>query len=128
MKTLCLKGKVFAGKGEGKEFLQLDWVKKQITEKLGFAPYLGTLNIKLTKQSTKLRRLLETAKAIEVSPANGFCHGKCFKAYLMDLKCAIVLPEIVNYPENVIEIVAPVNLRENFHLKDGDIVEVKVFL
>jgi CTP-dependent riboflavin kinase len=37
-----------------------------------------------------------------------------------------VVPEIVRYPADVIEIVASVNLREKFQLKDGDSVEVTV--
>ena len=66
-------------------------------------------------------------RGLEISPSKGFCRGKLFKAYFVNyLKCAIVKPKVVNYPENVIEIVAPVNLREKFQLKDGDVVEVKI--
>lgn len=70
---------------------------------------------------------MKKAKATEISPAEGFCRGICFNAYLMDtVKCAIVIPEVTGYPEDAIEIVAPVNLREKFHIKDGDIVKVKI--
>jgi riboflavin kinase len=47
---------------------------------------------------------------------------------MQDLKCAIIVPEVENYPENVIEVIAPVNLREKFKLKDGDMVEVRIML
>ncbi|RLI18764.1 hypothetical protein DRO44_00260 [Candidatus Bathyarchaeota archaeon] len=43
-------------------------------------------------------------------------------------ECVIVLPEITGYPDNIVEIVAPVNLREKFGLKDGETVEVKIVL
>jgi len=129
LSTLCITGKVFSGKGEGANFIRLPWVRKQITEKLGFIPHSGTLNIKLTEESFKLKNLLKRAKAIEITPARGFCRGKCFKAYLRDnVECAIVIPEAVNYPKDVIEVVAPVNLRETLHLDDGDIVKVKIVL
>jgi len=127
LKILHVKGKVFSGGGEGARFTELPWVKKQMAEKLGFIPYPGTLNIKLTEDKVNIKKLLKKAKAIEISPAPGFCRGKCFQAYLMgNLKCAIIIPEVENYPEDVIEVIAPVNLREKFQLRDGDVIEVKI--
>jgi len=129
LKTLRIKGTVFSGKGEGAKFIELPWVKKQIIEKLGFTPYGGTLNIELTKEEFEKRALLEKAESIEISPVKGFSRGKCFKANVMDkLECAIVIPEIPNYPENVIEVIAPTNLREKLQLRDGDSVEVKILM
>jgi riboflavin kinase len=126
---LTIKGKVFSGSGEGAEFITLPWVSKQIVEKLGFVPYTGTLNIKLTAQSVVIKKSLMNATAIEISPIKGFYRGRCFRAYFMhDLKCAIIIPEVENYPEDVIEVVASVNLREKFELKDDDIVEVRIML
>lgn len=128
MKTLLLKGEVFSGKGEGTEFIKLPWVRKQIKEKLGFTPYLGTLNIRLTERSVILKNLLKNAQGIEITPAEGFHRGVCFKAYLMGLECAVVIPEVQDYPENTLEVVAPTKLREHLKLKDGSIIEIKVLL
>lgn len=128
-KTLTVKGKVFSGNGEGAEFIKLPWVSKQIAEKLGFIPYTGTLNIKLTAQSIVIKKSLKSARAIEISPIKGFYRGRCFPAgFMQDLKCAIIIPEVENYPEDVIEVIAPVNLREKFKLKDGDMVEFRIML
>jgi len=128
LKTLLLKGEVFSGKGEGAEFIKLPWVRKQIKEKLGFTPYLGTLNIRLTERSVILKNLLKNAQGIEITPAEGFHRGVCFKAYLMGLECAVVIPEVQDYPENTLEVVAPTKLREHLKLKDGSIIEIKVLL
>ncbi|PIU59668.1 riboflavin kinase, partial [Candidatus Bathyarchaeota archaeon CG07_land_8_20_14_0_80_47_9] len=49
MPTLCIKGKISTGKGEGAQFVKLPWVRKQIIQKLGFTPFPGTLNIRLTE-------------------------------------------------------------------------------
>jgi riboflavin kinase len=126
---LQVKGKVFSGSGEGAKFIQLPWVRTQIAEKLGFIPYPGTLNIKTTEGSRELKKLLKKEKTIEISPIEGFCRGRCFKAILMNnLKCAIIVPEIPNYTENIIEVIARVNLREKFKLKDGDVIEVKIVI
>jgi riboflavin kinase len=125
--VLRVKGEVFSGSGEGAKFIQLPWVKKQITEKLGFIPYPGTLNIKTPEGIREFKKLLKKKKVIEITPIEGFCRGRCFNAILMDnLKCAVIVPEIPNYTEDTIEIIAQVNLREKFKLKDGDIIEVKI--
>ncbi|MGB9777833.1 MAG: DUF120 domain-containing protein [Candidatus Bathyarchaeales archaeon] len=122
------EGKIFSGSGEAAYFIKLPWVKAQIIERLGFTPYNGTLNVRLNEKSLTLkRRFLNKAKVIPILPAEGFCSGKCFKAVFMDkLECAVVIPEVDGYPENVIEIVAPINLREKLQLKDGDTVKVKI--
>lgn len=128
-KILNIQGKVFSGSGEGAGFIRLSWVRKQIAEKLGFTPYTGTLNIKLTTESVTIKKSLKNVRAIEISPVKGFYRGRCFPAYFMqNLKCAIIIPEVKNYPEDVIEVAAPVNLREKFKLKDGDMVEVRIML
>lgn len=127
MNTLCIKGEVFAGKGEGAKFVRLPWVRRQIVEKLGFDPYLGTLNLRLYEDNVKTKRQLKKAESVSVSPVAGFCSGKCYKAFLTNsLECAIIMPEVARYPADVIEIVSSTNLREKLCLKDGDIVEVKV--
>ena len=127
MNTLCIKGEVFVGKGEGAKFVKLPWVRKQIVEKLGFDPYLGTLNLRLYEDGIKTKRQLKKAKPVSVSPVAGFCSGKCYKAFLTNsLECAIIMPEVARYPADVVEIVSSTNLREKLCLKDGDIVEVRV--
>lgn len=129
MKSLDIKGTVFSGKSEGAKFIRFPWVKKQLTEELGFTPHLGTLNIKLSGENLKLRVLLDKAGAKEILPETGFHRGRCFQAYLMkDVRCGIVIPEIPNYPRNILELVAPINLREKLQLKDGDSVDVSIFL
>lgn len=128
-KTVRVKGKVFSGKGEGSKFIELPWVKSQIKEKLGFTPAKGTLNLMLNGNCPKIREALTKTKPILIMPAPGYCRGRCFKAYVMGLaEGAIVIPEIHDYPENVLEVIAPVNLRERFGLKDGDLVEISVII
>jgi riboflavin kinase len=128
LKKVELSGKIFSGGGEGEKFLELSWVKQQLKEKLGFIPYHGTLNIMLSEESAKRRKLLEKATSMKVCPAEGYCSGRIFKAFVGMLACAIVIPKVAGYPWNVLEIIAPVNLREKLQLADGDEITVTVNL
>ena len=120
------RGRVFSGKGDGAGFLQLPWVNQQILRKLNFKPYPGTLNVQLFKLYIKNKMLLREFPAIEILPREGYFLGKCFKVTFMNvLTCALIIPEVPHYPKDVIEVIAPVNLREKFKLKDGTVVEAK---
>jgi len=123
---IVFKGTVFSGKGEGKKFIDLPWVKHQIQEKLGFAPYSGTLNIHLIKESTEKKKLLAKAKQLEIIPERGYCRGLLIKAEVGNLNCAIVVPQVLSYPIDVLEIIAPVCLRERYKLADCSSVTVTV--
>ncbi len=130
MDILRLNGAVFSGKGEGAKYIGLPWVREQIAKKMGFSPYVGTLNIRLTNNdSLNLWRALKEAKAVEISPKSGFSRGKCYRASLADdVECAVVIPEATDYSEDVLEIVAPINLRTRFHLVDGDLLDIEFYL
>ena len=129
MNLVCIKGIVFSGKGEGSEFIRLPWVKKQINEKMNFIPYPGTLNVKLSEEGIRAKKLLRRANAVDIQPVAGFCPGKCYRAWLLDnVECAVVVPEVARYPSNVLEIVAPTSLRDKLNLRDGDEIEIKIAL
>ena len=126
MPQITFKGAVFSGNGGGRKFISLPWVKRQIQEKLGFTPYSGTLNIRLTKESIQQKKLLEKAEKFEISPEKGYCTGTLIEAHMEGLKCGIVLPQVPNYPQDVLEVIAACNLRERFKLEDGSEVCVTV--
>ncbi|MEM4733089.1 MAG: DUF120 domain-containing protein [Candidatus Bathyarchaeia archaeon] len=128
MKEIELSGTVFSSRGEGKKFLTLPWVKLQIKQKLGFTPYAGTLNLRLFENSVQHKELLGKVGSIKILPVEGYCSGKLFEAFIGKLHCAIVIPEVPGYPRDVLEIIAPFNLREALKLKDGDEVAVTVII
>ena len=128
MKRIEFSGTVFSSQGAGKKFLEMPWVKQQIIKKLGFAPYPGTLNVKLSEENAERRKLLEKAYSLKIRPAGGYCNGALFKAFIDTLECAIVIPEVAGYPKDVLEIIASVNLRKQLQLEDGSEVTVTVNL
>jgi CTP-dependent riboflavin kinase len=72
--------------------------------------------------------MLRKAPSIKIWPAEGYCEGRLFKAFLDTMRCAIVTPEVTGYPKTLLEVIAPLSLREMFHLKDGDTITVIVNL
>jgi riboflavin kinase len=127
LKVVRLEGKAISGTGKGSEYIRLAWVKEQVEEKLGFTPYVGTLNIRLNDESIPQKRTLEEVPALEIVPAPGYCRGKLFKAVLKDhVEAAVVVPVVPHYPEDVLEIISSENLRKRLQLSDGDKVEVRI--
>ena len=117
---------VFPGKGEGTKFTSLPWVKSQIKKRLGFTPAAGTLNVRLTPDSIKIRRQLSDLPGIEIVPAQDYCRGTMFRARLENLECAVIFPDVPDYSEDVVEIVAHENLRKRLGLIDGSKVRILV--
>lgn len=130
MQTVTLQGKVISGQGGGTKFLSLPWVQEQITEKLGFKPFQGTLNLRLNEESIQAKReLVKTGKAIRIVPVKGFCCGLCYRTRIMDkIDGAIIIPQVQDYPEDLLEVIAPVSLRKTLGLKEGDEVRLTVYL
>jgi len=125
---ITLTGRVTSGFGEGRRFTQLLWVKKQIREELGFEPYFGTLNLCLPSDA-QIFSLLDKFSGIRIPAREGFASGRLYKALIAgEVHGAIVRPEVPDYPKGLLEVLAPINLREKLHLKDGDEVEIKIWL
>ena len=122
-----VKGRIFSGRSEGKNYISLSWVKEQIIEKMGFTPYGGTLNIMLFKDDDAVQRL-QNAEGVDIVPATGFFAGKLFRASVHNVNCAVVIPQTLDYPEYMLEVISPENLRRKLHVRDGDIIELTVVL
>jgi len=123
-----LTGKVITGLGEGQYYISLEGYRTQFIEKLGFTPYPGTLNIKLDPPSVDIRKGISADLEISgfTKENRTFGRGSCFNIIIMDIKGAVIVPERTHYPEDIIEIIAPVNLRKFLKLRDGSTVEVEV--
>ena len=120
---LSFKGRVTTGLGEGQYYISLDGYRKQFVEKLGFEPYPGTLNLKLKEPFVQ-----HEASAVNITgfkdASRTFGGGKCYPVNIDGVKAAIIRPDRSSYPLNLVEIIAPVNLRKTLGLKDGDEIEV----
>jgi riboflavin kinase len=125
VKEIAFKGTIKSGSGRGKRFVNLPWAKKQFQEKLGFNPYPGTLNLHLPK-SRDLEEL-KKAEGIRIIPEKGYEEGHCFRALVMGkVWGAVVVLDFPGYPPDLLEVMAPVNLRQTLELQDGMDIEVTV--
>ena len=52
--TFTIRGCVTTGQGQGKIFVNYDWVQNQIQAKFGFTPYPGTFNLLLDSAEKSL--------------------------------------------------------------------------
>ncbi|HOJ95991.1 MAG TPA: DUF120 domain-containing protein [Methanospirillum sp.] len=131
-KTLLLNGTVQSGLGEGAYYMSLRPYTKQFQEILGFAPFPGTLNIRLLPSAALQRKRLSSAdwKIVQGFESEGRTFGdvRCLPCFIRDVPCGIIIPGRTHYPEELIEIVAPEGLRKRFSLQDGDEVAIEVTL
>ncbi|MEM1994150.1 MAG: DUF120 domain-containing protein [Nitrososphaerales archaeon] len=132
--SITLKGRVFTGIGEGAYYVSLKGYRKQFLAKLGFDPYPGTLNIRLsTTLDRRLRRELEHYRGIRIHEFEDgqrtFGGARCFRAVLNDMvEGAVLAIDRTHYDDTVVEFIAPVNVRERLGLKDGAEVSLNIRL
>jgi len=98
---------------------------KRFKELLGYAPFPGTLNVKLDTEEDigqrKRLRLRGEGLRIEEFHVAGerFSSVNCFKGRLEDQAIALLIVAITDYDDSVLELISPVYLRHKLHLKDG---------
>ena len=135
--TIDFEGSVVSGMGEGAYYMSLDGYRRQFKEKLGYEPYPGTLNVRLTDQIfMNARRELGRHPSIFVE---GFSDGtrtygwvKCYRATIDGSDAvgdaAVLVLERTHYDDSMLEVIAPVSIKNSTGIKNGDRVKVQVQL
>jgi riboflavin kinase len=117
-----ITGVVFSDLGRAASFMALDWVQASLSDKLGFSPYPGTLNLRLETQPMILAwREIQQSSGIELgAPGAAFCQARCFLVEIEGKhQGAVILPAVAGYPADKIEVIAPVRLKDELKLADG---------
>jgi CTP-dependent riboflavin kinase len=121
--NVTITGKIVSGVKKGAFFTQLDWVQEQCQKKLGFKPFPGTLNLEIQEKTIPIVETLRQGEGIElVPPEAGFCTGHVYPVSVMGVSGALVAPaeDVGVHGKNIIEIIAPISLKEALDVKDGD--------
>ena len=126
-----MTGIIFSDLGQAASFMALGWVQTALQQRLGFKPFPATLNVR-PKDAADAQvwcRMRGNSAGFSLGPANdGFCKARLYPIELVvqsateqnKMPGAILLPEVTDYPNDKIEIVAPVRLKKHFGLQDGD--------
>ena len=125
-------GSLISGSGEGGYYVGQDEYFLQFHDKLGFRPFLGTLNIRLKSvHDIRTKNEMEKIKSIVVEgfkkEKRTFGDIRCYPCVVnRRIKGAVVIPDRSHHPPDVLEIIAPVYMRKNLSLKDNDYIRVEL--
>lgn len=126
IKKKAITGIIQKGIGEGAYYVLQKQYQQQFKAKLGFNAFPGTLNLKINKE--ELAPFLANKKQIEINgfttKTRSFGSIKAYKIKINNIESAIVKPERARHPEDIIEIIAPVNLRDSLKLNDNNKVKL----
>ena len=127
--TVTFPGKVTSGLGEGRYYLTQPGYVVQFTERLGYTPYPGTLNVRIGGLALRTVALVRdwTGVRIDGFQASGRTFGgaTCYAARLNGHPCHLIRPDRTHY-EDVVEFIAPDFLRGALHVKDDDAVTAEI--
>ncbi|MFD1632655.1 DUF120 domain-containing protein [Haloplanus ruber] len=135
--TLSLNGTVTSGMGEGRHYISLSGYMRQFRERLGYEPFPGTLNVELTAESVRSRGemdALETGTTRIDGWEDGdrtFGPATCYAARVdADTNsyegAHVIVPDRTHHDETQLELIAPVKLRDELGLDDGDTLTVRL--
>ncbi|HEV2231640.1 MAG TPA: DUF120 domain-containing protein [Thermoplasmata archaeon] len=127
--TVRFAGTVQSGLGEGRYYLSQPGYAVQFVERLGYAPFPGTLNVGLPPDGSELIASVRLWSGIRIDgfEASGRTFGgaTCYPAELSGRRGHLIMPDRTHH-QNVMELIAPEELRAVLRLKDGDQVPVEI--
>ncbi len=122
-----IEGTIKKGIGEGAYYVSQKNYQEQFKKFIGFKAYPGTLNIMINKEELML--LISNSDKIIIksfkTKERSFGSLTCYKIKVNNVDSAIVIPERTRHDEDMIEVIAEVNLRNKLSLKDEDKVIIR---
>ncbi|MHA1293971.1 MAG: DUF120 domain-containing protein [Promethearchaeota archaeon] len=140
LENILIVGEVIEGMKEGGYYVAIKGYFEQFQEKLGFKPYLGTLNLKLTdinkellKENIKNRAPIIIEGFVDENAGRSYGPVNCYDCFISRLdnqtkkiKAAILKIERTHHKKNIVEILAEQYLRDELNLKDGDKLRIEL--
>lgn len=130
-----LRGHVTSGMGEGRHYISLSGYMEQFVERLGYKPFLGTLNIDLDAESVEARAKMDALDPVRIDgwedDERTYGPAFCWPAVVESAGGAyepahVIAPERTHHGADQLEVIAPEKLRETLGLDDGEEVTVRV--
>ncbi|TFF68632.1 CTP-dependent riboflavin kinase [Candidatus Thorarchaeota archaeon] len=123
-------GTAVSGIGEGAYYV--DVYSERFKEALGFEPFSGTLNVKVSDEQsqTAVKRMKHSPPII----VPGFSREErtfgdviCYRVRINDaVEGAVVIAQRTHHSRDILEVIAPFNLREKLDIKDNERVKLTV--
>ncbi|MDZ7731095.1 MAG: DUF120 domain-containing protein [Natrialbaceae archaeon] len=133
---VALAGTITSGMGEGRHYISLPGYTRQFEERLEYEPFPGTLNVDLTSDSVRRR---SAVASLEPIPIDGWedddrtygpavCQPAVIETHDGDRyeRVHTIAPERTHHDDDQLEVIAPVKLRDELDLEDGDHVTITV--
>jgi riboflavin kinase len=125
---IIIEGQIVTGLGEGAYYI--DVYSTKLRNALGFKPHLGTLNVKITNDES--RKAVGRMKNSPPLVLSGFRHkGRtfgdviCYRVKVNDeIEAAVVIAQRTHHSEDILEVVAPIDIRGALKLSDDDTVKL----
>jgi riboflavin kinase len=125
---IVIDGQIVTGLGEGAYYIEV--YSSKLRNALGFKPHLGTLNVKVNNDES--RKAVSRMKNSPPLVLKGFRHkGRtfgdviCYRVKVNDeIEAAIVIAQRTHHSDEILEVVAPVDIRGTLNLKDDDTVRL----
>jgi riboflavin kinase len=142
--TVELRGRVTSGMGEGRHYISLPGYMRQFEAKLGYEPFLGTLNVELDERSVRERGHLSSFEPITIEgwedDERTYGPAYCYPARVVDGSVEddtgagtdsydgahVITPERTHHGDDQVELIAPDRLRDELTLDDGSLIIVQV--
>ena len=125
-------GSVFSGTGRGGYYVGHPEFMKRFEKVLGYAPYPGTLNLRLSspEEIEKRRRLRVGRKTLSIEEfqyrGETFSAVGIFRGRIGVRVADLLVVRITHYDDSVLELISPVYLRGALGLADGSSVSLEV--
>jgi riboflavin kinase len=131
---LCFEGRVVSGVGEGAYYMSLEGYRKQFEKKIGYIPFLGTLNLEISDDlSIENRENLESRNCYFINgfsdPNRSYGWVKCYPAIINNnkkIKSHLLILERTHHAKNMLELISPINLKRVLSIRNGDYVDFKI--
>ncbi len=125
-----LTGTIQSGAGKGAYFTSLGWVISQLRKEMGFAPFPGTLNVRVADDDLPKMKAFFSEKDFELVPDDPqFCSAKVKKVKVNGITGVAVFPseDVRIHGNEIVEIISSCHIKDALRLSDGDEVTITEF-
>jgi riboflavin kinase, archaea type len=136
MTSLELTGRLVTGQGVARLYTRADWAREAFMNAAGIDPFPGTLNMVVADGPERRRWIGVRGRAgiLLPAPVPSFCDGRLFRASVLSagsetaVEGAVVVPMVAGYPEDQVEIISAIGLRDALGVGDGARLMVRIVL